>query len=137
MANNNNWRNFGGIYKNDNLSHISVGTIIADELRLRNSSSSELTVPGSLKVARDAFITGNATISSDAIFKSNIYFGNTVSPTITNTYLAGSATGAPSGAAPDAVSACFADASLCKVQEVGPSRSDKFKLGMQASGHSR
>jgi hypothetical protein len=88
---NNSWRSYGGTNKNDNLQNISIGTLVADSLLLRQNYATEFTVQGSMQVLGDATIQGNATIkrnfilgngsdifaNRDVYINENLYFGRT------------------------------------------------------------
>lgn len=84
---NNSWKNYGGTYKNDNLQNISIGTLVADNVLLRQTDSQVLKVEGSLIVKGDATISGSSLTvennlltsylytSKDAYINSKLYFG--------------------------------------------------------------
>ena len=88
---NKNWRSYGGTNKNDNLQNISIGTLVADSLLLRQNYATEFTVQGSMQVLGDATIQGNATIkrnfilgngsdifaNRDVYINDKLYFGRT------------------------------------------------------------
>jgi predicted acyltransferase (DUF342 family) len=49
----NSWKQYGGIYKTDRFQKFSVGTLVADEILLRQKYSGEFEVLGALNVAGD------------------------------------------------------------------------------------
>ena len=84
------WRSYGGTSKNDNLQNISIGTLVADSLLLRQNYATEFTVQGSMQVLGDVTVQGNSNFHRDIVItdsdlfanrdlyiKRNLYFGRT------------------------------------------------------------
>jgi len=70
------WRSYGGTSKNDNLQNISIGTLVADSLLLRQNYATEFTVQGSMQVLGDVTVQGNSNFHRDIIITENDLFAN-------------------------------------------------------------
>ena len=75
------WKQYGGIYRTDKYHNVSMGTLVADQLVLRQTASTRLTfdssilVKGSIGCENNVDVTGN--ITGDSLFvKKNIYLNN-------------------------------------------------------------
>uniref|UniRef100_A0A6C0I3Z2 Peptidase S74 domain-containing protein n=1 Tax=viral metagenome TaxID=1070528 RepID=A0A6C0I3Z2_9ZZZZ len=92
---NNNWRNFGGIYKSEKLSHINVGTLVADQILLRQTQNTVLLVQGEIDVGANATLHGNLFVYDDNYLNKRLYFGSKVAYALTDhsVYLGGSYSG--------------------------------------------
>ena len=75
------WKQYGGIYRTDKYHNVSMGTLVADQLVLRQTASTKLTfdssilVKGSIGCETNVDVSG--TITGDSLFvKKNIYLKN-------------------------------------------------------------
>ena len=72
------WKQYGGIYRTDKYHNVSMGTLVADQLVLRQTASTKLTfdssilVKGSLNVDNNIDASGSIT-GQDLFIKKNIY----------------------------------------------------------------
>jgi len=55
----NTWRQYGGIRKQDKFHNLNVGTLVADQVLLRESYAGKFIIPGSIFVGADINATGN------------------------------------------------------------------------------
>jgi acyl-[acyl carrier protein]--UDP-N-acetylglucosamine O-acyltransferase len=70
MSNGESWRKFGGIRKQNKFHNLSIGTLVADNILLRESYSGEYTIQGTLVVKKDADVYGNV-ISKISVYTNN------------------------------------------------------------------
>ncbi len=98
----NSWKKYGGIYKSDKYNSIGVGTMVADQVLIRQRVISSSQVEGSLIVGEnvsvgiDLTVNGNAYIKKDILVEQSAYvsdklFFNKVADTNNNytAYIAG------------------------------------------------
>lgn len=69
LSSSNSWKNYGGTYKNDKLQNVSIGTLVADNIILRQDYASEFVVQGNIVVLGDASYSGNAYYSGNTFTK--------------------------------------------------------------------
>ena len=101
------WKQYGGIYRTDKYHNVSMGTLVADQLVLRQTASTKLTFDSSILVKQNIGCEGivdvSGTITGESLFvkknlyiKNKLYFG-TVNPYAdsneTACYIYGSSTG--------------------------------------------
>lgn len=72
---NNSWKQYGGIRNEDRYKNISFGTIIADQLLLREKFSGVYTIQGSIDVKQDVLATGSVRANADISANYNLYIG--------------------------------------------------------------
>ena len=75
------WKQYGGIYRTDKYHNVSMGTLVADQLVLRQTASTKLTFDSSILVKQNITCQGNTdvfgTIRGDSLFvKKNVYIKN-------------------------------------------------------------
>jgi len=85
----NSWKKYGGIYKSDKYNSIGVGTMVADQVLIRQRIITNSQVAGSLFVGEninvdrdiivghDAIIAGELIVSSKSLFKDKAIFNET------------------------------------------------------------
>jgi len=71
----NTWKQYGGIRKQNALHNLSVGTLIADQVLVRESYAGKFKIPGSIYVAQDVVSTGNVVGFSNNITSFDNYIG--------------------------------------------------------------
>ena len=78
----NSWKKYGGIYKSDRYNSIGVGTMVADQVLIRQRVISSSQVEGSLivgenvSVGLDLSVKGSTSVSGELFANSNSYFGD-------------------------------------------------------------
>lgn len=78
----NSWKKYGGIYKSDRYNSIGVGTMVADQVLIRQRVISSSQVAGSLivgenvSVGLDLSVKGSASVSGELFANSTSYFGD-------------------------------------------------------------
>lgn len=78
----NTWKKYGGMFKSDKYNSIGVGTMVADQVLIRQRVISSSQVEGSLivgenvSVGMDLFVKNNTSISGELMVDNNSYFGN-------------------------------------------------------------
>jgi hypothetical protein len=72
---NNSWKQYGGIRNEDRYKNISFGTIIADQLLLREKFSGVYTIQGSIDVKQDVLAIGSVRANADISANYNLYIG--------------------------------------------------------------
>jgi len=55
----NTWKQYGGIRKQDKFHNLNIGTLVADQVLLRESYAGKFKIPGSVYVGADVYTTGN------------------------------------------------------------------------------
>jgi predicted acyltransferase (DUF342 family) len=55
----NNWRQYGGIRKQEKFHNLNIGTLVADQVLLRESYAGKFKIPGSIYVGSDVYTIGN------------------------------------------------------------------------------
>ena len=96
---NNSWKQYGGIYRTNKFHNFSIGTLVADDILLRQKYSGEFEVLGSINVQETVFATGIEIkrnnnlildLSTNSIFYSKLYFGDsTNNANLSTDYLTG------------------------------------------------
>ena len=99
IMSNNSWKQYGGIYRTNKFHNFSIGTLVADDILLRQKYSGEFEVLGSINVQETVFAAGIEIKSSDnlildlstnSIFYSKLYFGDsTNNANLSTDYLTG------------------------------------------------
>ena len=69
----NSWKKYGGIYKSDKYNSIGVGTMVADQVLIRQRVISSSQVEGSLIVGENASIGQELTVNQNAYIKKDLY----------------------------------------------------------------
>ena len=75
------WKQYGGIYRTDKYHNVSMGTLVADQLVLRQTASTKLTfdssilVKGSINIENNIDASGSIT-GQDLFVRKNIYLNN-------------------------------------------------------------
>jgi hypothetical protein len=69
----NSWKKYGGIYKSDKYNSIGVGTMVADQVLIRQRVISSSQVEGSLIVGENASIGFDLTVKQNALIKKDLY----------------------------------------------------------------
>jgi len=69
----NSWKKYGGIYKSDKYNSIGVGTMVADQVLIRQRVISSSQVEGSLTVGENLSVGINATIDNNVYIKKELY----------------------------------------------------------------
>lgn len=78
----NSWKKYGGIYKSDRYNSIGVGTMVADQVLIRQRVISSSQVAGSLivgenvSVGLDLSVKGSTSVSGELFANSTSYFGD-------------------------------------------------------------
>ena len=67
------WKSYGGTNKTDNLQNISIGTLVADTILLRQNYATELTVQGSMQILGGITVNGNSTFLNNTINKEDVF----------------------------------------------------------------
>jgi len=87
----NTWRQYGGTRKQNQFHNLTIGTLVADQVLLRESYAGKFKIPGSIFVGADVNAIGNVYAFSSSIttfdsytgknlyLKKNLYFGTDVS----------------------------------------------------------
>jgi len=75
------WKQYGGIYRTDKYHNVSMGTLVADQLVLRQTASTKLTFDSSILVKQNIGCEGSVdvsgTITGESLFvKKNLYIKN-------------------------------------------------------------
>jgi hypothetical protein len=89
------WKQYGGIYRTDKYHNVNMGTLVADQLVLRQTASTKLTFDSSILVKQNIGCEGNVdvcgNIMGDTLFakknmyiKNKLYFGTTTTYDDTN-----------------------------------------------------
>lgn len=96
---NNSWKQYGGIYRTNKFHNFSIGTLVADDILLRQKYSGEFEVLGSINVQETVFAAGIEIksnnnlildLSTNSIFYSKLYFGDsTNNANLSTDYLTG------------------------------------------------
>lgn len=55
----NSWRQYGGTRKQNQFHNLTIGTLVADKVLLRESYAGKFIIPGSIYVGADVYATGN------------------------------------------------------------------------------
>jgi len=55
----NTWKQYGGIRKQDKFHNLNIGTLVADQVLLRESYAGKFRIPGSIYVGADVYTIGN------------------------------------------------------------------------------
>ena len=55
----NTWKQYGGIRKQDKFHNLTIGTLVADQVLLRESYAGKFRIPGSIYVGADTYTIGN------------------------------------------------------------------------------
>jgi hypothetical protein len=55
----NTWKQYGGIRKQDKFHNLNIGTLVADQVLLRESYAGKFKIPGSIYVGADVYTIGN------------------------------------------------------------------------------
>jgi hypothetical protein len=55
----NTWKQYGGIRKQDKFHNLNIGTLVADQVLLRESYAGKFKIPGSIYVGADTYTIGN------------------------------------------------------------------------------
>jgi UDP-3-O-[3-hydroxymyristoyl] glucosamine N-acyltransferase len=69
----NSWKKYGGIYKSDKYNSIGVGTMVADQVLIRQRVISSSQVEGSLIVGENVSIGLDLSVNQNAFIKKDIY----------------------------------------------------------------
>ena len=78
----NSWKKYGGIYKSDKYNNIGVGTMVADQVLIRQRVITSSQIAGSLyvgentSVGNDLHVTNKTTISGELYSNTNAYIGD-------------------------------------------------------------
>ena len=87
----NTWRQYGGTRKQNQFHNLTIGTLVADQVLLRESYAGKFKIPGSIFVGADVNAIGNVYAFSSSVttfdsytgknlfLKKNLYFGTDVS----------------------------------------------------------
>ena len=76
------WKKFGGIYKSEKFNSIGVGTMVADQVLIRQRVITDSLVEGTLRVGQnvevgeDVFVGNLLTVSGDAIANKDVYISD-------------------------------------------------------------
>ena len=99
IMSNNSWKQYGGIYRTNKFHNFSIGTLVADDILLRQKYSGEFEVLGSINVQETVFAAGIEIksnnnlildLSTNSIFYSKLYFGDsTNNANLSTDYLTG------------------------------------------------
>lgn len=77
----NSWKKYGGIYKSDKYNSIGVGTMVADQVLIRQRVITSSQVAGSLivgenaSIGNDLTVTKDTTVNGELFAKTNAYIG--------------------------------------------------------------
>jgi predicted acyltransferase (DUF342 family) len=55
----NTWKQYGGIRKQEKFHNLNIGTLVADQVLLRESYAGKFKIPGSIYIGADTYTTGN------------------------------------------------------------------------------
>lgn len=69
----NSWKKYGGIYKSDKYNSIGVGTMVADQVLIRQRVLTSSTVEGSLIVGGNVSVGENLTVARDTSIMGELY----------------------------------------------------------------
>ena len=84
------WKQYGGIRKNDKLNNLALGTLVADDIILRQPSvtthifEDTIIAKKDIKVHRNLDVSNNVDVSGELVAHKNIYTSNYVIGTNTN-----------------------------------------------------
>jgi hypothetical protein len=70
------WRQYGGINKPDNQSRFTVGTLVADEILLRQQTAGEFRIQGTATIEQDLFALANLYVDFDTEIKKDLSVNN-------------------------------------------------------------
>lgn len=72
---NNSWKQYGGIRKQDKFQNLNIGTLVADQVLLRDSYAGLYVISGTLNVGTDLIAAGNVQAGLDFRSDFNMYVG--------------------------------------------------------------
>ena len=84
------WKQYGGIRKNDKLNNLALGTLVADDIILRQPSvtthifEDTIIAKKDIKVHRNLDVSNNVDVSGELVVHKNIYTSNYVIGTNTD-----------------------------------------------------
>lgn len=70
------WRQYGGINKPDNQTRFTVGTLVADEVLLREQTAGEFRIQGTATIEQDLFALANLYVDFDTEIKKDLSVNN-------------------------------------------------------------
>ena len=94
----NTWKQYGGIRKQDKFHNLTIGTLVADQVLLRESYAGKFIIPGSIYVGADVYTTNssftqqdnytgfNNFVGKNLYVKNLLYFGTDISINDINAY---------------------------------------------------
>jgi hypothetical protein len=72
------WRQYGGIRKQDTLHNLTIGTLVADKVLLRESYAGEYVINGTIEVKTDVNVYGNVNSRSSIHSLYDLFVGASI-----------------------------------------------------------